>query len=87
MVPFEPDATAMPDLSRVPVYIGAGKTDQIVPMENTERLAELLAKAGAEVSLNWQPNGHGLEMTEVREVEQWLSHGMPNAIRVLRSLA
>ncbi len=73
MVPFEPDATARPDLSGKPVYIGAGEMDQIVPRGNTERLAELLENAGAEVTLNWQPGGHGLEMAEVRQAQNWLS--------------
>jgi predicted esterase len=77
MVPFEPEELA--DLSRVPVYIGAGEMDQIMPRENTERLAELLERAGAEVSLNWQPGGHGLEMAEVREAGEWLSRKMPAA--------
>jgi phospholipase/carboxylesterase len=77
MVPFEPEELA--DLSEVPVCIGAGEMDQIVPRENTERLAELLERAGAEVSLNWQPGGHGLEMAEVREAREWLSRKMPAA--------
>lgn len=70
MMPFEPEE--LPDLSGVPVYIGAGEMDRIVPRGNTERLAELLEKAGAEVSLNWQPGGHGLEMAEVWEAGEWL---------------
>lgn len=79
MVPFEPDASARPDLSGIPVYIGAGKRDPIVPKENTERLAELLAKAGANVSLNWQPCGHGMETADVRGAERWLSREMTKA--------
>ena len=79
MVPFEPDAAATPDLSGVSVYVGAGEMDRIVPRENTERLAELLERAGAEVSLNWQPGGHGLEMAEVGQGGQWLSRTMPEA--------
>ena len=70
MVPFEP--AELPDLSGIPVFIGAGEMDQIVPKENTERLAELLKESGAEVSLRWQPGGHGLEMREVREAKKWL---------------
>jgi glyoxalase family protein len=77
MVPFEPEE--LPDLSGVPVYLGAGEMDQIVPRENTGRLAELLERAGAEVSLNWRPGGHGLEMAEVREAREWLSRKMPAA--------
>lgn len=77
MVPFEPDAPAMPDLSGIPVYVGAGRADPIVPKENTERLVEILEKAGAEVSLGWQPGGHGLEMSEVGKAGEWLSRWLP----------
>ena len=77
MVPFEPEE--LPDLSGLPVHIGAGERDQIVARENTERLAELLERAGAEVSLNWRPGGHGLGMAEVREAREWLSRKMPEA--------
>jgi predicted esterase len=70
MVPFEP--AELPGLSGIPVFIGAGEVDRIVPRENTERLAELLREAGAEVSLRWQPGGHGLEMNEVGEAKKWL---------------
>jgi phospholipase/carboxylesterase/glyoxalase family protein len=70
MVPFEPEEP--PDLSGVPIFVGAGEMDQIVPRENTERLVELLKEAGAEVSLRWQPGGHGLEMDEVQEARGWL---------------
>jgi len=77
MVPFEPEE--LPDLSGVPVYIGAGERDQIVSKENTERLAELLERAGAEVSLNWWSGGHGLEMAEVRDAREWLSRKMSAA--------
>ena len=40
MVPFEPETP--PDLSGTPVYLAAGQADQMVPPENTERLAQLL---------------------------------------------
>ena len=70
MVPFVPETT--PDLSGKPVFIGAGTRDQLVPREDTERLAELLREAGAEVELRWQPGGHGLEYEEVDAAKGWL---------------
>lgn len=71
MVPFEPET--MPDLSGTPVYLAAGRSDNLVPPENTERLAELLRKAGAEVTLDWQPGGHSIGRTEVEAARAWLS--------------
>jgi predicted esterase len=71
MVPFEPET--MPDLWGTPVYLAAGRSDTLVPPENTERLAELLREAGAEVTLDWQPGGHGIGRTEVEAARAWLS--------------
>ena len=70
MAPFEPEM--FPDLSGTPVYLAAGRSDQMVPPENTERLAELLKAAGAEVTLDWQPGGHGIGRTEIEAARSWL---------------
>ena len=71
MVPFEPETP--PDLSGTPVYLAAGRSDQLVPPENTERLAELLRSAGAEVTLDWQPGGHGIGRAEIEAARRWLT--------------
>jgi phospholipase/carboxylesterase len=74
MVPFEPEA--LPDLSGVRVFVGAGELDHMVPRENTERLLELLEDAGAEIQARWQRTGHGLAREEVDEAKRWLSHAV-----------
>ena len=71
MVPFEPDRT--PDLSGIPVYLAAGRSDQMVPPENTERLAQVLRDAGADVTLDWQPGGHGIGPEEIQAARNWLA--------------
>jgi predicted esterase len=71
MVPFEPENP--PDLSETPVYLAAGRSDSIVPAENTEQLAELLREAGAEVQLDWQPRGHELGDAELEAARRWLA--------------
>jgi phospholipase/carboxylesterase len=71
MVPFEPER--VPDLSGTPVYLAAGRSDQMVPPENTERLAQLLREACAEVTLDWQPGGHGIGPEEVQAARNWLA--------------
>jgi phospholipase/carboxylesterase len=71
MVVFEPPA--IPDLSGKPILISAGRTDPIVPTDNVERLVELFKSSGAEVTLNWQPGGHRLAPSEVREAADWLA--------------
>jgi predicted esterase len=70
MVPFEPDA--LPDLAGTSVFIGAGRADPIVPAAQAERLAELLRKAGATVTLHWEPGGHAVTDDEMDAVRQWI---------------
>jgi phospholipase/carboxylesterase len=70
MVPLE---TELPDLSGVPVWLGAGRTDPIVPATNTQQLATMLRNAGAEVTLEWQPGGHQLSQADVTQAREWLA--------------
>jgi phospholipase/carboxylesterase len=71
MVVFEPDR--IPDLSGKHVLISSGRMDPIVPTDNAERLVELFRSSGADVTLNWQPGGHRLAPSEVREAAEWLA--------------
>ena len=73
MVPFE--AQELPDLSGVRVWISGGKEDMLVPRENTERLAEILSDAGAEVTAQFFEGGHALTNIELVLVKHWLSGG------------
>ena len=75
MVPFEPEET--PDLSGMPVFIAAGRRDQMIPPHNTRRLAEILTEAGADLELRWRDTGHGLTYEEVAEAKEWLSGVLP----------
>jgi len=75
MVPFEPEVT--PDLSGMPVFMAAGRMDRMIPPDNTQRLAEILDEAGADVDLRWRDTGHPLTYEEVREAKQWLSEVLP----------
>ena len=75
MVPFEPDVT--PDLSGMPVFLAAGRTDRMIPPNNTQRLADILDEAGADVDLRWRDTGHPLTYEEVGEAKEWLSEVLP----------
>ncbi len=70
MVPLVPDQ--LPDLSGVPIFLASGRTDSIVPPQNTEQLAAMLRKAGADVSLQWSPGGHQLSYAEIEAAKAWL---------------
>lgn len=75
MVPFEPDLT--PDLSGMPVFIAAGRMDRMIPPDNTQRLADILLEAGADVDLRWRDTGHPLTYEDVAEAKAWLSDVLP----------
>lgn len=71
MVPFEPES--LPDLAGTPVFISAGRADPIAPAEQAERLAALLRRAGAEVTLHWEPGGHELTRSAVDAAREWIA--------------
>jgi predicted esterase len=71
MVPFEPAAPPRTTANRV--YLGGGRMDPLIPAAGTERLAELLRDAGAEVTLDWQPAGHNLTRADIVNAQRWLT--------------
>lgn len=71
MVPFVPEPT--PRLDGKPVWIGAGRADTMVGVEQPERLATLLRAGGADVTLSWDPGGHALMMDTTREAREWIT--------------
>ena len=70
MVPLIPDT--LPELSSARVWIGAGDQDPIVPASETKRLAELLRRAGADVTIRFFNAGHGLTNDDVITARDWL---------------
>src|SRR6201982_3565474 len=58
MVPLYPEP--QPNLSSVRVWIGAGTNDPIIPASETKQLAELLRRAGADVTIRFFEGGHEL---------------------------
>ena len=71
MVPFEPEVT--PDLSGMSVFMASGRRDQMISPDNSQKLADILREAGADVDLRWRDTGHGLTYEEVEEARAWLS--------------
>lgn len=70
MVPLVPEV--LPDLRGVPVWIGAARSDPLVPVQETERLAALLRKAGADATVFWTEGGHALTRGEDEAARLWL---------------
>ncbi|MGH3096781.1 MAG: alpha/beta hydrolase [Streptosporangiales bacterium] len=70
MVPL-PDPPRV-DLSRVAVFLGAGRADPIAPAEQAERLAAQLTERGAAVELHWHPGGHDIDRGSLDRAAAWL---------------
>jgi predicted esterase len=70
MVPLTP--AAPPDLAGTRALICSGKRDPIIPVENAERLAAMLRKTGAEVTLRFEEAGHQLVFDEIAAAKNWL---------------
>ena len=75
MVPLIPDT--LPDLSSVRVWIAAGDQDPIIPASETKRLAELLRRAGADVTIRFAKAAHGLTNDDLEAAHQWLGELKP----------
>jgi len=71
MVPLTPDR--LPDLAGVPVFLAGGRSDRMIPPQNTEQLARLLGAAGAALALHWSPGGHQLGAAEIEAARHWLA--------------
>jgi phospholipase/carboxylesterase len=71
MVPIVPDP--LPALPATPVLLSNGRRDPLVSTEETERLADLLRRAGAALSLEWQSAGHELTHADLTRAQTWLS--------------
>ena len=71
MVPFEPEQ--LPDLTGVRVHMDCGERDPMVPKDNAARLAGLLSKAGARVSVRWHPGGHTLDPEGLQKAKEFLA--------------
>jgi phospholipase/carboxylesterase len=71
MVPLVPDP--LPVLREVPVLIAAGRHDRIATPAQTEELAALLGRAGADVAVHWSQAGHGLTREDLQAGERWMA--------------
>jgi predicted esterase len=71
MVPLVPEQ--LPRIAHTPVLLSNGRVDPLISPEETERLAALLRRAGADLTLAWQPGGHELTAGDVDQARDWLA--------------
>lgn len=63
----------LPNLTGVPIFIGAGENDPLCTAAETEELDRLLSEAGASVSVHWEQSGHQLTYSEVEAAAAWFA--------------
>lgn len=63
----------LPDLSGIPIFIAAGRTDSLISPDDTQRLVKLLEGVGAEVTIYWNSGGHALSSTDIQAAREWLT--------------
>ena len=68
---FSPVAAYVPDLTGLNVFMNAGRTDPMVDPENSQRLADMLRDAGANVTLRWKAGGHGITPEDLKAARAW----------------
>jgi len=61
------------DLTGTAVLVASGQRDPIVPAANGERLAAMLATAGADVERRVLPSGHELSQADLTLARNWLA--------------
>ena len=71
MVPVVPEN--LPNLSSVRVWIAAGTKDPIIPMSETNALADLLRRAGADITIRYFQAGHELTSQDLEAAKDWLN--------------
>ena len=71
MLPFVPDLIR--DFSHLSVFIGAGRSDHIVPSGQVEELGALFESGGADLTISWSQDGHALGEDDIVAAKAWLS--------------
>jgi phospholipase/carboxylesterase len=70
-LPFSPEQT--PSLAGIPVLMLSGAADPMVLPERRDQLAKLLRAAGADLTDQVLPAGHGLTAQDISLASSWLA--------------
>jgi predicted esterase len=62
-----------PNLEGMPIFIGHGSKDEVVPLEKAMRGGDYLRESGGQITLVTDDVGHKLGTGAMRELKDWLS--------------
>ncbi len=71
MLPYEPDGPLR--LDGTSALVAAGARDPLIPTAQPERLARILAAAGADVTYRVADAGHELAPSDLADAAAWLA--------------
>ncbi len=80
MIPLVPEQA--PDLSEASVLMESGTVDSLIPLPQSEKLAQMLREYGADVILHKQPADHRLTNADLVSTRQWLDQEQAKIKRV-----
>lgn len=72
---LRPMSAALPDVASnpgIPVYIGAGERDEMIPQSDALHIASTLENLGADVTLQMTDKDHGIGSEDIRLAKEWL---------------
>jgi phospholipase/carboxylesterase len=72
-LPSRLDAEAAASMTDVPVFMGHGTQDPIVPLDLGRFTSDFLKQRGVSVDFRQYPMGHSVSDREIADVGQWLS--------------
>jgi len=70
-VTYKPEV--LPNLAGKALFIGAGRSDQLIPANQSDELHQLLQQAGASATISWQNANHGLVQGDVEMAAGWFN--------------
>lgn len=77
---FIPEQTDLPDepgrLAEIPVFIGHGSRDEIVPLKAAQRARDIYTELGAEVTYGEYSVGHKANTQEMNDLNAWVKKVM-----------
>lgn len=71
-------ASKLVDAHGIPMFLGAGEMDLVVPEERTERASTRLSDVGIDVTYRTYGVGHGANDAEIEDVSRWVRSQLSN---------
>lgn len=61
----------VPNLRNMPIFIGAGQNDQMMPKHEVSELTQIYQSANADVEVFWTEYGHQISKEELEAAQKW----------------